>query len=187
MIFSFVSIPFQKEVVDLFQSVLLFGKLHSCLSDLNIAWDKITCKQLSYYVQGICHIVSLNIFSETSSMKLCKRKKIDSGIIFHLYLGGFSHLVHLPLSPSLCSVKFFEVCHNCFHSCWPSNLRGMTLSQTDQSDTSSVEKSKLSFQSFAVIAVSAIGKLPPVLSVWENLRFFSSNVSRCGYAPSETI
>ena len=33
-----------------------------------------------------------------------------------------------------------------------------------------MEKSKLSLQSFAAIAVSAIGKLPPVLLVWENLK-----------------
>ena len=62
------------------------------------------------------------------------------------------------------------------------------LSQTDLSETSWVEKSKLSLQSFAVIAVSAIGKLPPVLSVWENLKQkpFSSNedISRRGYASS---
>ena len=32
-----------------------------------------------------------------------------------------------------------------------------------------MEKSKLSLQSFAVIAVRAIGKVPPVLSVWEYL------------------
>ena len=43
-----------------------------------------------------------------------------------------------------------------------------------------MEKSKLSFQSFAVIAVSAIGKLPPVLSVWKNLNqiFFSTRTSQ---------
>ena len=35
-----------------------------------------------------------------------------------------------------------------------------------------MEKSRLSFQSFAAIAVSAMGKLPPVLAVWENLKQF---------------
>ena len=33
-------------VIDLLQSVLLFGKLHNCLSDLKIAWDKITCEKV---------------------------------------------------------------------------------------------------------------------------------------------
>ena len=45
------------------------------------------------------------------------------------------------------------------------------------SGTSWVEKSKLSFQSLAVIAASAIGKVPPVLSVCEYLigRFHPNN------------
>ena len=99
------------------------------------------------------------------------------------------HLINLPRSPSRCSVKFLEVCNHLLHSWWPSNLSGMSylnlwhllsfylnyikLSQLHQSisnsGTSRVEKSKLSFQSLAAIAVSAIGKLPPVLSVWEYL------------------
>ena len=83
--FCWVSIPSIKVVVDLVQSLFLFGKLHSCLSDLKIALDKITCNQFWNYIWDICHIVNLNMYNlNFSSWSLC-RGAIESEYICRLY------------------------------------------------------------------------------------------------------